>query len=71
MLKSFFIQKTIALCTVALLASCTTNSKIWDRYDKLNNGTTPNSSRLHSKYFDMNDKTGSNFTYSSSQASLK
>ena len=46
------------------LVSCYTNSNAWDKYNKLNNGITPKSSKLHSKYFDMNDRSGGKFTYS-------
>ena len=73
MQKQIIFPKIAILGIILLLASCSSsNSKVWDRYHKLNDiATTPTSSRLHNKYFEMNDNTDSHFTYSSAEANLK
>ena len=73
MQKQIIFTKIATLGIILLLASCSSNnSKVWDRYHKLNDvTTTPTSSRLHDKYFKMNDNKDSHFTYSSAEARLK
>ena len=65
------LQKVVAFSIVLALASCSTDSESWKKFHRLNDGTTPKSSKLHSKYFEMNDNTDSNFTYSSSHPSIR
>lgn len=70
--KQTFLKKIIVSSVFIILVGCSSgNSEVWDRYHRLNNGTTPKSSKLHGRYFDINDKTDSNFVYSSSEAKFK
>ncbi|MFT4693407.1 MAG: hypothetical protein ACI8TE_000296 [Francisella sp.] len=69
--QTFFKKIMIFSIFITLIGCSSSNSEVWDRYNRLNNGTTPKSSKLHSRYFDINDKTDSNFIYSSSEANLK
>ena len=72
MTKQTFLKKIIVFSIFITLVGCSSsNSEVWDRYHRLNNRTTPKSSKLHSRYFDINDKTDSNFVYSSSEAKFK
>ena len=64
-------KKIITLSIFITITSCSSDSELWQKYKKLNNGTTLTSSKLHDKYFKMNDNKDSNFTYSSSYPTIK
>ena len=62
MINKSMIQKTIILSLFITLLSCSnSNSKIWDRYHRINSEKSKKLSESHSKYFELNDNTDTNF----------
>ena len=66
MIKILTIQKITLLCFFMTLVGCNnSNSKMWERYHKINSEKSKRLSKSHDKYFELNDNTDSNFIITS------
>ncbi len=62
MIKILMIQRIILLCIFVTLVGCNNgNQDIWDRYHSINSKKNKKLSETHSRYFELNDNTDTNF----------